>query len=118
MNSSVASLPTAERFVQMLARSGLIERGELRQFIEQLPASARRDTQKIADLLIDRQLLTHFQAAKLLQGTWHGLVLGPFQVLAPLGRGGMGAVYLARNTRATTAKNRTTAGGEGEEREL
>src|SRR5262249_29933104 len=37
---------------------------------------------------------------KLLQGTAMGLVLGPFHVLSPIGRGGMGTVYLARDSRS------------------
>ncbi len=102
MNPSVDSPPTAERFLKMLARSGLIEHDELRRVMERLPAEVRCHTLKLADQLVAQHVLTHFQAAKLLHGAWHGLVLGPFQVLAPLGRGGMGAVYLARNT---VAKN-------------
>src|SRR5207245_7697769 len=41
-----------------------------------------------------------FQAYKLLQGAALGLRLGPYHVQAPIGRGGMGAVYLARDTRS------------------
>ena len=42
--------------------------------------------------------LSHFQARKLIDGTWAGLVLGSYQVIMPIGRGGMGTVYLARDT--------------------
>ncbi len=35
----------------------------------------------------------------MLAGTSKGMVLGPFQVLAPVGRGGMSVVYLARDSR-------------------
>jgi serine/threonine protein kinase len=96
---SVDALPTADRLLQLLARSGLFEREDLRQITNAIPRDSRKNTQKLVDHLVDQKHLTSFQAAKLLKGTWQGLVLGPYHVLAPLGRGGMGSVYLARNSR-------------------
>lgn len=96
---SVDALPAADRLLQLLARSQLLKREELRQITDPLPRHIRTDAQKLVDHMVDQKHLTSFQAAKLLKGTWQGLVLGPYHVLAPLGRGGMGSVYLARNTR-------------------
>lgn len=49
--------------------------------------------------LIRDRLLTRFQAEKLAGGFWQGLVVGPFRLMCPLGRGGVGIVYLARDDR-------------------
>lgn len=91
--------PTAEAFLATLARSRLIERSRLDGLLSEIPPAWRQEARPLADALIAAGHLTHYQADKVLQGLWQGLVLGTYHVLAPLGRGGMGTVYLARDER-------------------
>src|SRR5439155_714861 len=69
--------------------------------VERRPPARRRQTssRRRVEPLAEAGKLSRFQAHKLLQGTFQGLVLGPYQILAPLGKGGMSAVYLARDCR-------------------
>jgi serine/threonine protein kinase len=53
----------------------------------------------VADHLVRHGHLSRFQARRILKGKWRGLILGPYQVLAPIGRGGMSSVFLARDSR-------------------
>src|SRR5262249_31790730 len=57
------------------------------------------DSPFLAEFLIKHGKLTRFQALKLMQGAVVGLILGPYQVLSAIGKGGMGRVYLARDQR-------------------
>src|SRR5437667_12450381 len=84
-----------DRFLQSLLRSGLFQRDQLISLLRTIPKEIRQSAPLLAEYLIERDYLTHFQAKKLLKGTWYGLVLGRYRVLAPLGRGATGAVYLA-----------------------
>ena len=101
MSTASDSSSPADRFLQSITRSGVMERPVLHALGEDPPAT-KRNADKLADYLIAEQYLTHFQARKLLQGTYQGLVLGPYQIVAPLSRGGMGIVYLARMEKETT----------------
>lgn len=50
----------------------------------------------IATELVRRKRLTQFQADELLHGRGNGLVLGAYILLEPIGKGGMGQVFRAR----------------------
>jgi hypothetical protein len=88
---------SAEAFLKTVLRSGLLDRARLRAAVRAVPSARRNDPRALADHLVRAGLLTRFQARKLLGGAFRGLVLGAYCVLAPLGRGGMGTVYLARD---------------------
>src|SRR5262245_22286227 len=95
-----AAPSVVDTFLRTVLRSGLLSRDELQESLRALPRAQRTDPQAMAEFLIKQGKLSRFQARKLLEGAPLGLVLGPFQVLAPVGRGGMGTVYLARDTRS------------------
>jgi serine/threonine protein kinase len=86
--------------LRTVLRSRLLDRAQLQEALRGVPPAQRQDPQALADYLVKAGKLSRFQAGKLLQGTALGLVLGPYQVLAPVGKGGMGAVYLARDERS------------------
>jgi serine/threonine protein kinase len=81
-------------------RSGVLERGQLQEALRAMPLADRQDAEAVADYLVGAAKLSRFQADKLLKGMAVGLVLGPFHVQAPIGKGGMGTVYLARDSRS------------------
>jgi eukaryotic-like serine/threonine-protein kinase len=92
-------LSAVDDFLRNVLRSGLLQRDELQNSLRTLPTERREDVAAISDHLIGAGKLTRFQAHKILQGITVGLVLGTFHLLVPLGRGGMGTVYLARDAR-------------------
>lgn len=92
--------PATERFLKYVLRSGLLTREQLDDALRNLPARERYDSPFLAEFLIKSGKLTRFQALKLMQGAVVGLILGPYQVLSAIGKGGMGRVYLARDQRS------------------
>jgi len=93
-------MQAVDSFLKTVLRSGLLDRDQLQKTLAAVPQNLRNDSEAVAEHLVKLGKLTRFQARKLLKGTAKGLVLGPFHVLAPIGKGGMGTVYLARDQRS------------------
>jgi serine/threonine-protein kinase len=91
-------LGACEWFVWDLRRSNLIDRGRLDQIIgEFLAKNPRAEPPSLASFLVEKEILTQFQADRLLQGKTQGFVLGPFTLVDALGTGSMGTVYKAQS---------------------
>ncbi len=93
-----SELGACEWFVWDLRRSNLIERGHLDQIVgEFFQSNPRAAPPALAEYLIGQEILTNFQAERLLQGKTQGFLLGPFTLMDALGSGSMGTVYKAHN---------------------
>jgi serine/threonine protein kinase len=91
-------LGACEWFVWDLRRSNLIDRGQLDQIVgEFLNRHPGAEPPALAEYLVGQQILTQFQAERLLQGKTQGFVLGPFTLMDALGTGSMGTVYKAQS---------------------
>jgi serine/threonine protein kinase len=92
--------PAAEEFLRHVLRSRLLARDELQAALRGVPRDRRDDAGALADHLVRAGKLTRFQSSKLLKGASGGLIIGPFRILTPLGKGGMGTVFLVRDQRS------------------
>src|SRR6266851_1254499 len=91
-------LGACEWFVWDLRRSNLIDRGQLDQIVgEFLNRHSGAEPPALAEYLVTQEILTQFQAERLLQGKTQGFVLGPFTLMDALGSGSMGTVYKAQS---------------------
>jgi serine/threonine-protein kinase len=89
-------LGACEWFVWDLRRSNLLDRGQLDQVVgEFLQKNPRAEPTDLAQYLVEQEILTSFQAERLLQSKTQGLVLGPYTLMDALGTGSMGTVYKA-----------------------
>ncbi|GIW79621.1 MAG: hypothetical protein KatS3mg105_1428 [Gemmatales bacterium] len=94
-----ATVKNTDALIKLILKSGLLSQDHIDMALRAVPYINPHKPKELADHLVRLGKLTRFQAFKLLQGAAIGLVLGPFQVLSPLGKGGMGSVYLARDSR-------------------
>ncbi len=92
---------TVDDFLRTVLRSGVLDRERMQAELRSMPMEARDQPQAVADFLVAKKLLTPFLAQKLLLGFSLGLKLGPYIVQTPIGKGGMGTVYLAKDTRTS-----------------
>jgi serine/threonine protein kinase len=91
---------TVDDFLRNVLKSEVLDRDSLQTALRKVPMDCREQASQVADYLISSRHLTQFQAHKLLAGVVVGLKLGPYLIQTPIGKGGMGTVYLARDTRS------------------
>src|SRR5437879_1467596 len=70
--------PSVYTFLKTVLRSGLLNQEELRGALDSLPPENTGAADAVAEHLIKIGRLSRFQARKLLQGTFRGLLLGPY----------------------------------------
>ncbi len=90
---------TIDQFLDSVKKSGVLDEKRLDARIEELcAASALPDNPTdLANLLVQDELLTRWQADQFLQGKCRGFIIGNYKIVDRLGSGGMSCVYLCEH---------------------
>lgn len=88
---------TVDSFLNVVKQSKLVPPDALQRLLSELKTAGHPldNSRVIGEELVKRDLLTRWQADKLLQGKHKGFFLGKYRLLSLLGKGGMSSVYLA-----------------------
>ena len=100
------SEPSANSFVNLLEKSGVVAPDSLKAAVTELKEkmTAAGETITTASLvkhLIEKELITQWQADKFMVGKYKGFFLGKFKLLQHLGSGGMSLslIHISEPTR-------------------
>jgi serine/threonine-protein kinase len=92
---------STNKLLDLLRRSNLVDEAKLTAFLEKTTRAQGEavveDQNRLAEMLITDNLITRWQADKLLAGKHKGFRLGKYKLLGQIGKGGMSSVYLAEH---------------------
>jgi eukaryotic-like serine/threonine-protein kinase len=84
-------------FLKDLEHTRLLTDEEMEHYRQTTQLEPPVSVEELAAELMRHGRLSRYQADTLLRGSFKGLVLGQYEILAPLGKGGMAHVFLATN---------------------
>ena len=86
--NTATSVTSVQDFLKTLKKSGILNEQRLEQFLAQ--EGGTDNPVALAKAMEAQKLITSFQRRTLLAGRYRGLLLGPYKIMEPIGKGEWG----------------------------
>ena len=94
----MAAIPElADAFLELLEKSKLLPADQMESVVKKYALRDMPSPTELADTLVDQNLITRFQADRLLEGRYRGFFIENYRAIEILGTGGMGWLYIAED---------------------